>query len=78
MAAASLGRALMASVKYLLAWARQPMFLTFTTLLYPGYPSVLCRYRNKTDGYAGYNKVENIKRIYCLAHIRRKFHDIIV
>jgi len=32
----------------------------------------------QTDGYAGYNKVENIKRIYCLAHIRRKFHDIIV
>ena len=32
----------------------------------------------QTDGYVGYNKVENIKRIYCLAHIRRKFHDIIV
>lgn len=33
---------------------------------------------HKTDGYAGYNKVENAKRIYCLAHIRRKFHEIIV
>ncbi|WP_202708554.1 IS66 family transposase [Sporosalibacterium faouarense] len=32
----------------------------------------------QTDGYAGYNKVENIKRLYCLAHIRRKFHEIIV
>ena len=32
----------------------------------------------QTDGYAGYNKVDNVKRYYCLAHIRRKFHDIIV
>jgi len=32
----------------------------------------------QTDAYAGYNSVENVKRIYCLAHIRRKFHDIIV
>lgn len=32
----------------------------------------------QTDGYAGYNKVENIDRLYCLAHIRRKYHDIIV
>ena len=31
----------------------------------------------QTDGYQGYNKVENAKRIYCLAHIRRKFHEII-
>jgi transposase len=32
----------------------------------------------QTDGYSGYNKVENIERLYCLAHIRRKFHEIIV
>lgn len=32
----------------------------------------------QTDGYTGYNRVENIKRIYCLAHIRRKYHEIIV
>ena len=32
----------------------------------------------QTDGYNGYNKVENIKRLYCLAHIRRKFYEIIV
>lgn len=32
----------------------------------------------QTDGYNGYNKVENAKRIYCLAHIRRKYHEIIV
>ncbi|WP_346916264.1 IS66 family transposase [Clostridium sp.] len=32
----------------------------------------------QTDGYTGYNKVENIKRLYCLAHIRRKFYDIVV
>ena len=32
----------------------------------------------QTDGYTGYNSVENIKRIYCLAHIRRKYHEIIV
>ena len=32
----------------------------------------------QTDGYSGYNSVENAKRVYCLAHIRRKFYDIIV
>jgi transposase len=32
----------------------------------------------QTDGYDGYNRVEDIDRIYCLAHIRRKYHDIIV
>lgn len=32
----------------------------------------------QTDGYAGYNKVDNIKRLYCLAHIRRKFHEIVI
>lgn len=31
----------------------------------------------QTDGYQGYNKVENVKRIYCLAHIRRKFFEIV-
>lgn len=31
----------------------------------------------QTDGYSGYNKVQNSKRIYCLAHIRRKFFEII-
>lgn len=31
----------------------------------------------QTDGYSGYNKVENTKRLYCLAHIRRKFFEII-
>ncbi|WP_250674455.1 transposase [Paraclostridium ghonii] len=31
----------------------------------------------QTDGYSGYNKVENVKRIYCLAHIRRKYYDIV-
>lgn len=31
----------------------------------------------QTDGYQGYNKVENVKRIYCLAHIRRKYFDIV-
>lgn len=31
----------------------------------------------QTDGYSGYNKVEHAKRLYCLAHIRRKFYDII-
>lgn len=33
---------------------------------------------SQTDGYSGYNKVDNIKRIYCLAHIWRKFYEIIV
>lgn len=32
----------------------------------------------QTDGYAGYNKVDNIKRLYCLSHIRRKFHEIVI
>lgn len=31
----------------------------------------------QTDGYNGYNKVENATRIYCLAHIRRKFFEVI-
>ena len=31
----------------------------------------------QTDGYSGYNRVENTKRLYCLAHIRRKFFEII-
>ncbi len=32
----------------------------------------------QTDGYAGYNRVKNVKQLYCLAHIRRKFHDIVI
>ena len=32
----------------------------------------------QTDGYNGYNSVSNAKRVYCLAHIRRYFHNIIV
>lgn len=31
----------------------------------------------QTDGYAGYNSVSNAKRFYCLAHIRRKYYDIV-
>lgn len=31
----------------------------------------------QTDGYAGYNAVVDVQLYYCLAHIRRKFHDII-
>ena len=31
----------------------------------------------QTDGYSGYNSVSGATRIYCLAHIRRKFHEII-
>ncbi|MHC1684231.1 MAG: IS66 family transposase [Clostridiaceae bacterium] len=31
----------------------------------------------QTDGYQGYNQVENVKRVYCLAHIRRKYFDIV-
>lgn len=31
----------------------------------------------QTDGYTGYNKVENINRLYCLAHIRRKYYEIV-
>ena len=30
-----------------------------------------------TDAYAGYNKVNGIKRCYCFAHIRRYFHEAI-
>ena len=32
----------------------------------------------QTDGYSGYNSVSGAKRIYCLAHIRRKFHEVII
>lgn len=32
----------------------------------------------QTDGYNGYNTVSNATRVYCLAHIRRYFHNIIV
>ena len=32
----------------------------------------------QTDGYAGFNKVDNIKWLYCLAHIRRKFNEIVI
>ncbi|KOF55786.1 hypothetical protein AGR56_18510 [Clostridium sp. DMHC 10] len=32
----------------------------------------------QTDGYTGYNSVSNATRVYCLAHIRRYFHNIIV
>lgn len=31
----------------------------------------------QTDGYNGYNKVENVDWISCLAHIRRKFYEIV-
>lgn len=31
----------------------------------------------QTDGYQGYSSVENVKRLYCLAHIRRKYFDIV-
>lgn len=31
----------------------------------------------QTDGYQGYNSIENVNRIYCLAHIRRKYFDIV-
>ena len=31
----------------------------------------------QTDGYSGYNSVSGATRIYCLAHIRRKFYDVI-
>lgn len=31
----------------------------------------------QTDGYQGYNAVENITHLYCLAHIRRKYFDIV-
>ena len=29
------------------------------------------------DGYAGYNAVENVQLVYCLAHARRKFFEAI-
>ncbi|MGU8166501.1 IS66 family transposase [Clostridium perfringens] len=32
----------------------------------------------QTDGYSGYNSVCKAKRLYCLAHIRRKYHEIII
>lgn len=32
----------------------------------------------QTDGYNGYNSVSNATRVYCLAHIRRYFHNVIV
>lgn len=32
----------------------------------------------QTDGYSGYNSVSGATRIYCLAHIRRYYHNIIV
>lgn len=32
----------------------------------------------QTDGYSGYNSVSEATRIYCLAHIRRKFHEIVI
>lgn len=31
----------------------------------------------QSDGYQGYNSVENVKHIYCLAHIRRKYFEIV-
>ena len=31
----------------------------------------------QTDGYSGYNSVSGATRIYCLAHIRRKFYEVI-
>lgn len=31
----------------------------------------------QTDGYSGYNSVSGATRIYCLAHIRRKFYDVV-
>ncbi|SHH42155.1 IS66 family transposase [Clostridium grantii] len=32
----------------------------------------------QTDGYIGYNSVSEATMVYCLAHIRRYFHNIIV
>lgn len=32
----------------------------------------------QTNGYTGCNSIVNAKRLYCLAHIRRYFHNIIV
>ncbi|HEY5562388.1 MAG TPA: IS66 family transposase [Clostridiaceae bacterium] len=31
----------------------------------------------QTDGYSGYNYVANAERLYCLAHIRRKYFEIV-
>ena len=31
----------------------------------------------QTDGYSGYNSVSEATRLYCLAHIRRKFYEIV-
>lgn len=31
----------------------------------------------QTDGYSGYNSVSNATRVYCLAHIRRHFYNVI-
>lgn len=31
----------------------------------------------QTDGYQGYNQVENVQRIYCLSHISRKYYEIL-
>lgn len=31
----------------------------------------------QTDGYEGYNAVENITRVGCMAHARRKFNDVL-
>lgn len=30
------------------------------------------------DGYTGYNKVDNVTLVHCMAHLRRKFHDVYV
>lgn len=31
----------------------------------------------QTDGYSGYNIIKNAKRLYCFAHVRRKYYEII-
>lgn len=31
----------------------------------------------QTDGYYGYNHVEDVKILYCLAHIKRMYFDIV-
>lgn len=28
------------------------------------------------DGYTGYNHVDNVTLVHCMAHLRRKFHDV--
>ncbi len=30
------------------------------------------------DGYTGYNQVDNVTLVHCMAHLRRKFHDVFV